>query len=114
MEATELRIGNYVDWDHLDVPSEITLMDFAMIYDEDIVLDKCQGIPLTEEWLLRFGFEIMDIKGSKVIDVAGWYSEWKDNEIDFAYAEEIRKLKYVHQLQNLVHALTGEELTIKE
>ena len=67
-------------------------------------------IQLTEEWLVKFGF----IKRTPT----GYYFDMGRMSInlpDFEY-KNIRidvKLKYVHQLQNLYFALTGEELTIK-
>ena len=47
------------------------------------------------------------------------YYNLEDNHLDdydnFANCNKIRwiKIKYVHQLQNIYFALTGEELTIK-
>jgi len=81
--------------------------------------DSCKPIPLTEEWLLRFGFElkeaVMDEKKyygwlnfSFHLDInfieKSFFYHWMGGNID---------IKYVHQLQNLYFALTGEELEIK-
>lgn len=116
MKATELRIGNWFyamtiggewiesqvkDGKHLDV------LDGCSI-------DEVKPIPLTEEWLERFGimqntwFE----DGSYMIKEDrgfGWEmyvrNAVKTKRISFAY------FKHVHQLQNLYFALTGEELT---
>ena len=79
----------------------------------------CEPIPLTEEWLLKFGFEksggglyltyetfeMYYING--VLGLSARVSDPNEGYID-------TKIKYVHQLQNLHFALTGEELTIKE
>ena len=75
-------------------------------------------IPLTEEWLLIFGF-----KKRKNRHLFHWenkivISEYKDEFENFFYPKtgyDIRfsnEIKYVHQLQNLYFALTGAELTV--
>jgi hypothetical protein len=119
MKASELRINNLVNYkivDELDErkewfePCEIDAVDLQVI-DSDY-----QPIPLTEEWLLKFGFE----KSDNNFD---WYI--KDNycvsflkELDLIVFKikfqtvDICKIKYVHQLQNLYFALTNEELTL--
>jgi len=86
-------------------------------------ISKCVGetamyqpIPLTEEWLLNFGFKhIRD----------NWYNTHVNGNTfnvyvfkDLRYRVEIVSqsigvFKYVHQLQNLYFALTGEELKTK-
>jgi hypothetical protein len=84
-------------------------------------------IPLTAEWLQRLGFDTQDYE----IDIIEWATEGRalDFAIDqigvppekqpfiFSYDQGMgdRKveIKYVHQLQNLYFALTGEELTVK-
>lgn len=93
-------------------------------------LEDCKPIPLTEEWLLKFSFE-EDIytcpeNGFKIVD--GWSLFDKENQLaikcydDFSFSiyntkeveVVIKDPKSVHQLQNLVYALTGEELKIKD
>ena len=82
-----------------------------------------EPIPLTEEWLLKFGFE----KGWNQYDKHDYYAKdcWGKIRIDNGYLEPAEyyfldgirdsyKIKYIHQLQNLYHALTGEELKVKE
>lgn len=73
-------------------------------------------IPLTDEWLLKFGFEKIE-NNWKVLDYVCFKLSWErlaglvlvfDNESIF-----LPQIKYVHQLQNLYFALTGEELTLK-
>jgi len=87
-------------------------------------LTGLKPIPLTEEWLLKFGFE-------KVACIHEIYEiETNLNNVKYfniqisegaliasvdCYGKEtnIAELKYVHSLQNLYHALTGEELELK-
>lgn len=124
MKANELRIGNFVLFAEEGTEfkvNEISEEGLWVINDEEktwIELDCFEPIPLTEEWLLKFGFEKVD---------NNWQKEWlllhvnlKTGTIDFLLNEpysgkmRVTILESVHQLQNLIYALTGEELTIKE
>lgn len=82
-------------------------------------------IPLTHELLLKIGadyddhrpfdefydFESYYFECSKLTNVAIHYSH---NNKKFYYPKyEIAPIEYLHQLQNLFFALTGEELKIK-
>ena len=123
----ELRIGNLVklmlnheDYEILSVKIE----DLAWI-------EKLQGeyepILLTEEWLTRFGFvrinhqmSLNDGSMTYHYELNGDNRFWQlyfngrafsINEPKFRH--HLYHNQYVHQLQNLYFALTGEELTIK-
>ena len=112
MKVSELRIGNYVYF-HGDV-EEINIDHFNIfnILKDGILLP----IPLTEEWLLRFGFEKNDnnqfilMEGSVDILFNKDLNGWTCDGINFS----INMTEHVHQLQNLYFALTGEELKLKE
>ena len=115
MKANELRIGNWVfDNDQLE---EFTI-ESDTLFDEsdgDCMEKHIKPIPLTEEWLVKFGAE-------KVNEI----SEYFDGEDMYSYelyldgaeclfdrkcnCQPYEHIKYVHQLQNLYFALTGEEL----
>ena len=72
-------------------------------------------IPLTEEWLIKFGFVRVGMLTMR-LDKFTCYCE-EDYTDNFCLGDiELFDVvpKYVHQLQNLYFALTGEELTIKE
>ncbi len=78
-------------------------------------------IELTEDWLEKFGFEAerstvyLKLKYSmNVSDYVLYDRETK--ELLFVKDNQVWlcKQEYIHQLQNLFHSLTGEELTIKE
>jgi hypothetical protein len=75
-----------------------------------------QPIPLTEEWLLKFGFAKTE-NGWLALDICNdWsYLYWErlaGLELSVnKYQITMPHIKYVHQLQNLYFALTGEELT---
>jgi hypothetical protein len=123
MKANELRIGNYYYGDVL-FPSEynvITANDLVEL-DSDPLDDYYQPLPLTEEWLIKFGFgdaRITDrLYTRKKTD--GFYGFYINKETmsycTFDYEgtiDDIIKIEYVHQLQNLYFAVTNEELTMK-
>ena len=118
MKANELRIGNYVYF-HGDV-EEINMVDgFGVIGREEQPLcsiDEFEPIPLTEEWLLRFGFEkIRGLHLCKGYSLnSGEYLVYIDDRGVYLKTNKNIFIKYVHQLQNLYFALTGEELVVKE
>jgi hypothetical protein len=118
MKVSELRIGNYVYF-HGDV-EEINIDHFNIfnILKDGILLP----IPLTEEWLLRFGFEKIN---SELTNIAPLNLRCTFNlpNTPFSFCQGKLILttgtgdfcvntEYVHQLQNLYFALTSEELTI--
>lgn len=130
MEAKELRIGNYITHPGLqaDVVKEIFAHDkkgYAVktdgyhiaYYMENKGSELVKPIPLTEDWLIKFGFENDETTSYR------WYKDDYEHHL-FAIDiddKEIRlhddlwlsiKCEYVHQLQNLYYALTGIELTI--
>jgi len=112
MKANELRIGNWVNYGNgkriLDAELFLQLLKYTTPFDP---------IPLTEEWLLKFGFEKKNGEvgysknklsiycGDTILSNENGRTYFKN----FAILEE--SPKYVHQLQNLYFALTGEELT---
>ena len=120
MKATELRIGNLI----FQLGQITTIENISRsINDWERVNNKrlfdCTPIPITEEWLLKFGFTLYP-SGSYCIDLFNTDNylafDIKYNK-GFVYLNiETESIKidchYVHQLQNLYFALTGEELTI--
>ena len=102
MKIEELRIGNWV------YHSSGNMIEIDSIYS-DVEEDDLQPIPLTKEWLVKFGFE-------KISEI-GDYSNGNMRVI-LAISKKIYTLKrkrinHVHQLQNLYWCLCGEELTLK-
>ena len=108
MEANELRIGNYVCDDIKDHKTFINAKD---IYEIALNNNKHSYIPLTEEWLVKFGFEIEWIISHK----EEYFNLFQKGDVYFysadAHHHTSEEIKYVHQLQNLYFALTGKELT---
>lgn len=110
MKATELRIGNLIFDNISEEPIIVDWVTIKVCYLED---DVYEPILLTEEWLIKFGFETDGITFWKSKADIGHFKDC------FAYipcglaSQRRTEIKYVHQLQNLYFALTGEELTIK-
>lgn len=127
MKAEELRIGNLITdiwasegsaFEVVRLSSKHQIIKYGAAFSAN--LKNIKGIPLTEEWLVKFGFEMTKRTG------------WFDKEITAscgrrlgfmikicpngswalaAYTDRQTEIKYVHQLQNLYFALIGEELT---
>lgn len=118
MTANELRIGNW--YKPLGGAGNIKLESDWISYFAKYI-ELLEGIPLTEEWLVKFGFKKAD-KDTYKIDL---HPTWGNLEISITDTSfSISKynsdsdvpgdaLESVHRLQNLYFALTGIELTIK-
>jgi len=135
MKANEFRIGNLVERDGNILEVIRVAKDGIVNYD---LVRKSQGmhvnsgnvipIPLTEEWLLKFGFEKIDRRINETYekDLGAFYfqiilmNDDKSYNVRFSndtFKEEgdrvgLGLIYYVHQLQNLFFVLTGEELKI--
>lgn len=118
MEMTELRIGNNVMLDGVickvaKLGDLITPIILEVPTDNMVFSQQIKPIPLTEEWLLKFGLD----KGNKIIDEYYYFNiDIKSNKAyindgeGYEGADVLAKINYVHQLQNLYYALTGQEL----
>jgi len=119
MKAKELRIGNWVNLKY-PISEENRKVVVGLISSGIIntVKDEhYEPIPLTEEWLLRFGFIYNTPLEEFVLPVSdiGFSVEVFDSSIEVSIENVvIQNINSVHQLQNLYLALTGEELTIKK
>lgn len=119
MKASELRIGNFVEFDGEESKIESISLGvksghvvYLECYGDLILFDHLEPIPLTEEWLVKFGFEEKDGYFTKNKDDI--YNNYTDNSFDYVInGIVIIEIKHVHQLQNLYFALTGEELKIQ-
>lgn len=118
MKASELRIGNYLYNDNV-----VVKIDARSIFDiwDDEGLRNYKSIPLTEDWLLKFGFKCVwsgQGEGStfKLSDIYLHSHDFVKNFslVEFQGKDVKIKINSVHQLQNLYFALTGQELKIKE
>jgi hypothetical protein len=113
IKKTELRIGNCIEAENHNRQKVIIQVDDGFCIDFS-QRNNGNPIPLTEEWLIKFGFKKNtdngDLKGN---DCYYTHQNFKRciSLPNFIY--DGTKLKYVHQLQNLYFALTGEELEVK-
>lgn len=116
MTTNELRIGNLV-YDEIEVCKvDAIFNDFVRVLCDNTVINlfEPKTIPITEEWLLKMGFE----NNHSSVNFKTFYNNGFDYRIELysdgkVFFDELREIQYVHQLQNLYFALTGEELTIK-
>ena len=131
MKAAYLRIGNLVTdkWSVGKYPFKIVSIgknichyfgnqEFSAKYED------LEPIPLTEEWLLKFGFEkdeyAKDFRLGKYWVENRYFDSYEKSMFLFGcyqfnkiyITSNVDVLKYVHELQNLYFALTGQELTI--
>jgi hypothetical protein len=125
MKAAELRIGNWINTIEGSAQvREITDYErLAVGADKRVVdLQTAGPIPLTEEILLKAGFERyyneyhhtnqFTRKDFKLILRSEKYEGYTPcSHGEYLYSKGER-LKYLHQLQNLYYALTGQELEI--
>ena len=132
MKSNELRIGNILTVGRYDVKVieihhlGVQVCDLEETQDTwEPYVDRIKPIPLTEEWLLKFGFENIDKGGNDFITYTdsehNYYLQIDvrrkdgkylilDNSFDDLRAFSMVDIEYVHQLQNLYFALTGNEL----
>lgn len=133
MGAKELRIGNYVyfpftkevvkilginayETNSGKIENSISFMNGLNLYCEK--LDKLQAIELTKEQLIDFGwesdYEKYDIICyiNKILDIDNINYIKNKKQFYWNCWENTKDIKYVHELQNLYFALTGEELVL--
>lgn len=121
MKSNEFRLGNLVNFlERVIVVSQPDIENMVrMEFAEGVISELYQPILLNEEWLLRFGFERtynsqFRLKYDLPCDFIGFdISKTEEKSMEgFRYFGHYIKIKYVHQLQNLYFALTGQELII--
>lgn len=139
MRAQDLRIGNWVN--EYGVPIQITPQHILGLHQIEVAGKICidlEPIPLTEEWLIRLGFEKRIINNT----FPEYFIECTPKNYKMKYFLFFRfglyhttpkgvcdeqgwrpelsgsvhcfHLQHVHQLMNLFYALTGEELTLTD
>ena len=116
--VTELRIGNYVSI--YGSISQVVPSDFdpehhnhwVTVKDNKYVIESWEPIHITEEWLRELGAE--DFPGTKLLTLKGYLIQYAECRDVWVHTFTSIELKSVHQTQNLFHALTGEELKMKE
>jgi len=134
MKANELRIGNWVF--SKTYGKDIEFKSFFGLCNVESNIELFEPIPLTEEWLVKFGFELVgDVDfhwRSKKVFIKNGYALFEEDQSGIIISENgnkaycdrsyqyrnghgiDHKVEYVHQLQNLFYSLTGEELKLKQ
>lgn len=122
MKATELRIGNWIhdrfnNKDHQVTGHGISTLE-RIEKEGDPTIQGCGAIPLTEEWLEKFGFERIEGWEDENMEVPPHWrivnNHWVNLPVrDGKFFHLGQEIKHIHQLQNLYFSLTGEELTIQ-
>lgn len=132
MEANSLRIGNLLYFSEENIIRPVTSIQVGF-YSSDRVgiiseyhdIIEFKPIELNENWLIKFGFKKgnQTYKNGYSIEVLktdfylrpsfmdGYYWGFNiSNDIVDCELNDVKRIKYVHQLQNLYYAITGEEL----
>ena len=119
MKANELRIGNLI-WENYG-----GIYMVREIREKEVIISKTKTtiavgykysevkvIELTEEWLLKFGFEKCLNQYKKLTETQPFIILFLEEQFQYDDLRYRTNLKYVHQLQNLYFSLTGKELTL--
>lgn len=128
MDAKDLRIGNYVEFlgEHKELlyltkhngKNETVIYYVGFKNHIPVMFSHLRPIPLTEEWLVKFGVGYIE-QYYALNDLKLWQINKGKYMVGIHIDDYFHQLtgydiEYVHQLQNLYHALTGKELTIKD
>lgn len=122
MNSNELRIGNLVHGPRQNAVYPIVEISKLSAHiqfddgDEWFGCDQLHSIPITEEWLLRFGFKREDEFSCILLSINSIlrFQENAHGQVALTDNRSIEQLNIrcesIHQLQNLYFALTGTEL----
>ncbi|WP_051290802.1 hypothetical protein [Dysgonomonas capnocytophagoides] len=121
MKAQDIRIGNLFTQKGFPMYVEAIFKDTVYlnfegnegdIWEEDI--KDLVPIPLTEEILLKAGFEKDTGEFYIYKDITVRKTYYSDDFWRFIFKHQrIKDIKYLHDLQNTISALTGEEIKIE-
>lgn len=134
MKAKDLRLGNLV-WNNvqnISVEVDMKILSDCLLFEKGHNQFEWHPIPITEDWLIKFGFEFFDYQledDDEGVTIQCFKKKVNDeisyiiNLIDDGFNEFVIKtsftdvginldLRYVHQLQNLYFALIGKELNV--
>lgn len=116
ISPNELRIGNWItETFKYGIGIDTQIRSGAHL--DELASHECfYPIPLTEEWLLKFGFKRLGLSIRFSIDKNREFCLFDQEDI-FRYQTRVSgwttqmpHIKHVHQLQNLYFALMNKEL----
>ncbi len=141
-QATQLRVGNlfrFISTDSIEQVADIRTAGIKTPTINNVLITDIEPIPLNEDWLVRLGLKkiphftvtnsyTLDIGRNRIVSVGNvgtpnemiWLCQINDkdkNKIDDLIC--LRNYDYdgytpVHTFQNLIHSLTGTELTLTD
>lgn len=127
MIANELRLGNYFQ---SNIIQQVQIEHLEFLLNDKLDHSVMQPIPLSEEWLIKLGFEqqsspysgIFINRNISIVSEFDYEKSTLENKVYKFYtilyigpnSKVVKEFKYIHDVQNFIHALTGEELAIKE
>jgi hypothetical protein len=134
IQAKELMIGNYLYCEYSGEIIQVTEIKNDGVYassnktviERYYYYEEIHSIPIDEKWLTDFGFDISKSPSTWATKIEldyGMSNEYQifKNEVsivDYSFIyfryKFITRVEYIHQLQNLYFALTGEELELKQ
>jgi len=114
MTAKEFRVGNFVRQPNRLGRVQEVWREAVRIegYNNAYDYNHTEPIPITEEWLIDFGFDLVVKEGNQ-----GEFRVYQLNEITYntnhgwwwRHRLPIQP-RFIHELQNLFYAITGKEL----
>jgi len=126
MAPQEFRIGNLIirtDYDMItnENNERVVEVDVRVLNYMEHKPEIYEPIPLTEEWLLKFGFINTKITGFDGAYIHRYFEKYVIQKMQnkwtiFVFCSHLELLTgfdYVHQLQNLYFSLCGKELEVK-
>jgi hypothetical protein len=105
------------EWTHSVGLRPIEKLNARSINSYSQLMQFIKPIPLTEDWLIKFGFIKHDMGwfwiswGTNGTEIIQWNISYKQYVFSLGKAR-FKTLEHVHQLQNLYFALTGKELIL--
>jgi len=125
IKSTELRLGNLFIEENSNKIIEVIGLEKDRVVFSGMFLDKWQAkpIPLTEEWLVKFGFRKNQNSEKYFLPIPNIKCEIHAERFRGVIVLEIHNHvmpiipeteSSVHGLQNLYFALTGKEINYKQ
>jgi hypothetical protein len=110
IKANELRLGSWVNDAGVNIKVDKSYMSYLLDYPNN---KRTKPIPLTPEILEKLGFVYRQDTGYWKIHDLIFGRDIKPYFSLYLKMRVATSIQYLHQLQNLYFALTGEELEVK-